>query len=188
MRQAFQTEIHDIDVAGVHHIANMTNPRIPAALSGVVAGVVSLHDFRPHPDFKPRPAYTFTSGGSTFEAVVPADLATIYNFKPLFAAGISGQGQSVVVIEDTNVYSTANWTTFRSVLGLSSYTGGSFTQTHPTGKQRLQQPRHRLRQRKRSHAGTPSWASAGAPSASHRAGLLLGHQHHLRRADRAAET
>ncbi len=165
VRQAFQTEIHDIDVAGVHHIANMTNPRIPAALSGVVAGVVSLHDFRPHPDFKPRPAYTFTSGGSTFEAVVPADLATIYNFKPLFAAGISGQGQSVVVIEDTNVYSTANWTTFRSVLGLSSYTGGSFTQTHPTGSSACSNPG--IVSGNESEATLDAeWASAGAPSAA----------------------
>ncbi len=165
VRQAFQTEIHDLDVAGVHHIANMTNPRIPAALSGVVAGVVSLHDFRPHPDFKPRPAYTFTSGGSTFEAVVPTDLATIYNFKPLFAAGISGQGQSVVVIEDTNVYSTANWTTFRSVLGLSSYTGGSFTQTHPTGSSACSNPG--IVSGNESEATLDAeWASAGAPSAA----------------------
>ena len=165
VRQAFQTEIHNIDVAGLHHIANMTNPRIPAALSGVIAGVVSLHDFRPHPDFKPRPAYTFTSNGSTFEAVVPADLATIYNFKPLFAAGISGQGQSVVVIEDTNVYSTANWTTFRSVLGLSSYTGGSFTQTHPTGSSACSNPG--IVSGNESEATLDAeWASAGAPSAA----------------------
>ena len=165
VRQAFQTEIHNLDVAGIPHIANMTDPRIPAALSGVVAGIVSLHDFRPHPNFKPRPAYTFTSGGSTFEAVVPADLATIYNFKPLFAAGISGQGQSVVVIEDTNVYSTANWTTFRSVLGLSSYTGGSFTQTHPTGSSACSNPG--VVSGNESEATLDAeWASAGAPSAA----------------------
>ncbi len=54
--------------------------------------------------------------------VVPGDLATIYNLNPLFSAGISGQGQTIVVIEDTDVYSTADWTTFRSVFGLSSYT------------------------------------------------------------------
>ncbi len=165
VRQAFHTEIHNLDVAGVSHIANTTNPRIPAALSGVVAGVVSLHDFRPHANFKPRPAYTFTSNGSTFQAVVPADLATIYNFKPLFAAGISGQGQSIVVIENTNVYSTANWTTFRSVLGLSSYTGGSFTQTHPTGSSACSNPG--VVSGNESEATLDAeWASAGAPSAA----------------------
>jgi len=36
-------------------------------------------------------------------AVVPGDLATIYNLNPLFTANISGQGQTIVVIEDTDV-------------------------------------------------------------------------------------
>ena len=162
VRQAFHTEIHNLDVAGVAHVANMTNPRIPASLAGVVGGIVSLNDFRPHANFKPRPAYTFTSNGSTFQAVVPADLATIYNFNPLFSAGISGQGQTIVVIEDTNVHSTADWTTFRSKLGLSGYTGGSFTQVHPSS---CTNPG--------VVAGAESeatldaeWASAGAPSAA----------------------
>ncbi len=131
VREAFHSEIHNLDVRGVHHIANMSDPRIPAALAGVVNGVVSLHDFRPHVNFKSRPAYTFTSGGQTFEAVVPGDLATIYNLNPLFSAGYSGQGQTIVLIEDTNVYSTSDWTTFRSTFGLSGYTSGSFTQVHP---------------------------------------------------------
>src|SRR5208282_295244 len=60
-----------------------------------------------------------------------ADLATIYNMNPLFNGGVSGQGQTVVVIEDTNVYLTTDWTTFRSTFGLSSFTSGSFTQIHP---------------------------------------------------------
>jgi subtilase family serine protease len=160
---AFQTEIHRLNVNGVAHIANVSNPRVPAALADVVNGVVSLHDFRPHTNFKPKPAYTFTSSGSTFQAVVPADLATIYNFNPLFTAGTSGQGQTIVVIEDTNVYSTADWTTFRSTFGLSKYTSGSFTQVHPGSGC--------------SNPGTVAgaegeatldaeWASAGAPSAA----------------------
>jgi subtilase family serine protease len=77
------------------------------------------------------PNYTYTSGSSTYQAVVPGDLATIYGLKPLFAAGYSGQGQTIVTIEDTNLYSTADWTTFRSTFGLSSYTAGSLTQEHP---------------------------------------------------------
>ncbi len=164
VRDAFHTQIHNLDVGGVHHIANMTNPRVPAALAGVVAGVVSLHDFKPHTNFKPKPAYTFSNSNGTFQAVVPGDLAEIYNFNPLFSAGISGQGQTVVVIEDTNVYSTADWTKFRSVLGLSGYTAGSFTQVHPTGSSTCTNPG--------TVAGNESeatldaeWASAGAPSA-----------------------
>lgn len=131
IREAFHTEIHNLQVNGVSHIANMSDPQIPAALAPAIAGIVSLTDFMPRPMNKPRTNYTFTSSGNTYYAVVPADLATIYNFNPLFSAGIAGQGQTIVVIEDTNVYNTSDWSTFRSVLGLSSYKSGSFTQVHP---------------------------------------------------------
>jgi subtilase family serine protease len=165
IREAFHTEIHHFEVHGAPHIANVSDPKIPEALAGVVAGIVSLHDFRPHTNFKPRPAYTFTSGGSTYEAVVPADLATIYNLNPLFSAGISGQGQTVVVIEDTDVYSTADWSTFRSAFGLSGYTGGSFTQVHPAGGTSCTDPG--VVSGNESEAELDAeWASAAAPSAA----------------------
>jgi subtilase family serine protease len=131
VRDAFHTEIHNLRVNGVAHIANMSNPRIPAALAGVVHGVVSLHDFRPHTNMKPKPAYTFNSNGFEYYSLVPGDLAKIYNLNPLFSAGITGKGQSIVVIEDTDVYSEADWTTFRSTFGLSAYKSGSFSQDHP---------------------------------------------------------
>ena len=134
VRAAFGTEIHGYLVNGAHHIANASDPKIPAALAPVVAGVVSLHDFMPHPLHTMRSEYTFTSGGSTYYAVTPPDLATIYNLTPLFSAGYTGAGQTIVVIEDTNVYSTADWTTFRGAFGLSGYTAGSFTQVHPAPK------------------------------------------------------
>jgi subtilase family serine protease len=128
---AFRTSIHNLDVKGVQHIANMSDPQIPAALAPAVVGIVSLNDFRPHPMHRMHKDYTFTSGGDTFQAVVPGDLATIYNLNPLFTAGTSGQGQTVVVIEDTNLFSTADWTTFRSTFGLSTFTSGSLTTVHP---------------------------------------------------------
>lgn len=130
VRAAFHTEIHHLNVKGVKHIANMSDPKIPAALASAVTGVVSLHDFLPRPMYKPKSDYTFSSGGNTYYAVVPADLATIYNLNPLFSVGISGQGQTIVLIEDSNIYSTSDWNTFRSVFGLSSYSG-SLTQVHP---------------------------------------------------------
>lgn len=130
VREAFHTEIHFVAAHGMMHIANMSDPQIPAALAPAVVGIVSLHDFRPHPThIMSHPNFTFPGGG--FFGVVPPDLATIYNFNPLFSAGYSGQGQTVVVIEDTDVYSTSDWSTFRSTFGLSGYTGGSFTQVHP---------------------------------------------------------
>jgi hypothetical protein len=135
VRQAFQTEIHHLEIRGERHIANTSDPRIPAALASAVSGVVSLHDFRPHTMHKmhePKAQYTFPDGfGGNSYALVPADLATIYNLNPLFSAGYSGQGQTIVVIEDTNVFSASDWNTFRSTLGLSGYAAGSFTTVHP---------------------------------------------------------
>jgi len=170
VREAFHTEIHKLNVGGVEHIANMSDPQIPAALAPAVKGIVSLHDFRPHTNYKPHANYTFSGGcypiggsGNCY-ALVPADLATIYNFNPAFTAGYTGTGETVVVIEDTNVYNAADWTTFRTTFGLSGYTSGSFTQVHPTGSLTCTNP------------GTNSaegeaildaeWASAAAPNAA----------------------
>jgi subtilase family serine protease len=142
IRETFRTEIHNIEVQEVKHIANVRDPQIPAALAPAVVGIVSMHDFLPRPMYKPRQNYTFTSGGSTFQAVVPADLETIYNLNPLYTAGFSGQGQTIVVIEDTNVFTVADWTTFRSTFGLSTFPG-SFTQVHPapvTGRNNCTNP------------------------------------------------
>jgi subtilase family serine protease len=170
VREAFHTEIHYLEVNGQRHIANMSDPRIPEALAPVVAGVVSLHDFRPHTMSKPRAEYTYTSGGATYQAVVPADLATIYNLNPLFKAGIAGQGQTIVVVEDTDLYSASDWSTFRSTFGLAAaYPTGSLATVHPAparGGSNCSDP------------GVPSggddgeaildaeWASAAAPGAA----------------------
>jgi subtilase family serine protease len=134
VRRAFQTEIHFLAVRDELHIANVSEPRFPAALAPVVAGVVSLHDFRPHPMHrlrKPHAQFTFSDLFGDTYAMVPADLATVYNLNPLFAAGISGQGQSITLIEDTDVYSAADWGVFRSTLGLSAYPDASFSSVHP---------------------------------------------------------
>jgi len=131
VRTAFHTAIHNLNVNGQPHIANMSDPQIPAALAPVVAGVVSLHDFLPRTMSRRHTEFTFASGGSTYQAVTPADLATIYNLNPLFAAGTAGQGQTIAVVEDSNLYSDADWNTFRATLGLSPYTTGSLTTVHP---------------------------------------------------------
>ena len=131
IREAFHTGIHWLSVNGRSHFANMSDPRIPAALAPALVGVVSLNDFRPHPMYRQRTDYTTSTG---YQLMVPADLATIYDFNPLFAAGYSGKGQTIVTVEDTNLHSTTDWTTFRSVFGLSTpYPSGTLTQVHPTG-------------------------------------------------------
>lgn len=137
LRSAFHTSIHNLEVNGVRHIANFGDPQIPEALAPVVAGVVSMHDFRPRKMSRAvrkgnGPEYTFSdSSGQTVQAVVPADLATIYDFNPLFTKGITGKGQTVVVVEDTDLYATSDWTTFRTAFGLSQYSSGALTTVHP---------------------------------------------------------
>jgi uncharacterized repeat protein (TIGR01451 family) len=166
VQAAFHSEIHYLDVRGMRHIANMSDPEIPAALAPAVVGIVSLHDFRPHPNFKRKPAYTISTTDETY-AVVPADLATIYNLNPLFAAGITGRGQTIVVIEDTNVYSAADWSTFRSIFGLSNYSTGSFNQVQPAppGGANCASPDVVAGDEEEAELDA-EWASAAAPGAA----------------------
>src|SRR5260370_688733 len=79
VRNAFGTEIHRYNVKGEEHFANVKDPEIPAALSPVVRGVVSLHNFRPKSFLhnagtfrrnaktgELKPAFTFTEVNGTF--------------------------------------------------------------------------------------------------------------------------
>jgi Pro-kumamolisin, activation domain/Divergent InlB B-repeat domain len=133
---AFHTEIHYIEAQGATHIANMRDPQIPAALAPAIIGVVSLNNFVPRPRLVARrkPNYTAACGtGSTATCyeVTPPDLATIYNFNPVFNSGNTGQSQTIYLIEDTDLYSTGDWTTFRSAFGLSGYTGATLSTVNP---------------------------------------------------------
>jgi hypothetical protein len=164
IRQAFRTEIHHLLVNGESHIANMSDPQIPSALASTVAGVVSLNDFRPQPTLRPRSDYTVGNGRY---AVLPADVWAIYNFNPAFAAGISGQGQTIVLIEDTDLYSTADWNAFRSTFGLASaYPLGSLAQVHPPSSPTNNCTDPGAIFSDAEAALDVEWASAGAPSAA----------------------
>ena len=139
VREVFHTEIHKYVVNGTQHIANVSDPLIPAALAPVVVGVVSLHNFMPKTALmKPINNFTFPCNGCpggysgvTQYDEAPADLATIYNVTPLYKASkpITGKGQTVVVLEDTDI-NPADVATFRKAFGLASYTG-TFAQIHP---------------------------------------------------------
>jgi subtilase family serine protease len=173
VRSAYHTEIHNLEVSGARHFANMSDPQIPAALEPAVAGVVSMHNFHPKPLLVPRVDYTFSNANGTFHALVAGDIATIYNLKPVFAAGYSGKGQTIMVLEDTYLFSTADWKTFRKTFGLTSaFPFGSLSQVSPAGRLTCSNP---------GFQGNPSdpgygddseaaidveWASAAAPNAA----------------------
>jgi hypothetical protein len=149
IRGAFHTEIHQLDVNGEQHISNMSDPQIPGALAPVVKAIVSLNDFKPHPMYKSRTQYTVagcgdttipTEPGSDCYLITPQDNQTIYNLNPLYADGISGQGQTIALVEDTDTYTpsggtfASDWNTYRSTFGLSeNFPLGTYTQLHPGG-------------------------------------------------------
>ncbi len=139
VREAFHTEIHQYLVNGKLHIANASDPAIPAALKPAVAGMVSMNNFMPKPGLtKPKNSFSFPCTGCPdgFNGLpqydeAPADLAIIYNVAPLYLQKkpITGKGQTVVVLEDTDI-NPADVATFRKAFGLSKY-AGTFTQIHP---------------------------------------------------------
>ncbi len=139
VRGAFHTSLHHLNVNGVAHVANFSDPQIPEALAPAITGIASLNDFRPQKKLRPHvraasglaPKYTGSENGQTFYAIGPPDLATIYDINPLFNAGITGSGQTIAVVEDTDLFTSADWNTFRSTFGLSKYTSGSLTTVQP---------------------------------------------------------
>jgi subtilase family serine protease len=69
--------------------------------------------------------------------LVPGDLHTLYHFNPLYDAGITGRGQTIVVLEDSDLYSATDWQTFRKAFGLADrFPHGSLQQIHPQASSR----------------------------------------------------
>jgi len=134
VQEAFHTAIHQYSVNGEEHWANASDPQIPAALAPVVAGIKSLHNFRAKPTSHytglyrrdkstgqttqtSGPQFTFTSGGEDFFALGPADFATIYNVTPLWNGGIDGTGQTIAIIQESNI-NVSDVHNFRALFGL----------------------------------------------------------------------
>jgi hypothetical protein len=139
VQRAFHTEIHHYDVKGVEHIANSSDPSIPAALSPVVAGVVSLHDFFAKPMHRylgsvrrdsttgkwipenesviAKPLFNPPATDGKLKLVSPYDFATIYNVLPLWTAAINGVGQTIG-IAGRSAITASDVTTFRTAFGL----------------------------------------------------------------------
>lgn len=140
VRQTLRTEMHSFNVNGARHVANVSNPQIPAALAGLVEGFRSLNDFQAKPlhhlvggftkdkltgEWKQSsavaPNLTSLAGPMGDARLVgPQDFYTIYNLKPLLQSGINGAGQTIAVIEQSDV-NPADVTAFRAQFGLPAY-------------------------------------------------------------------
>src|SRR5450432_3430611 len=101
VEQAFRTEIHHFRVNGERHVANSTDIAIPDALTQVVAGVVSMHDFRIQPMHHRIEPSVNLAGGS--HAITPYDFAAIYNVATLWNEGFDGAGQTIAIAGRTNI-------------------------------------------------------------------------------------
>ena len=100
VESTFHTVMRRYSVRGMTHLANATDPEIPRALSSVVRGVVSLHDFHSVPSQVSVPAYNLSNG---VHLLMPLDWDTIYDVSPLFSQGLDGTGQSIAVIGRTDI-------------------------------------------------------------------------------------
>ncbi len=121
VQEAFHTEIHKYVVNGKTHWANSSDPEIPAALAGVVAGVATLNNFQKKPQlirspevFQRSPQFTGSDGS---HALAPADYAIIYNINPLYNSGIDGAGTVIAVVGRTNI-NLSDIVSFRTAFGL----------------------------------------------------------------------
>jgi subtilase family serine protease len=120
---AFHTEIHRYRVDGVSHLANSQDSQIPAALNGVVAGVVTLHDFARQSEIKQpeiKASAPLYSAGST-HYLFPADLAAIYNLNPLYNEGSTGSSATIAIAGRSNI-ALGDVAQFRSLAGLAANT------------------------------------------------------------------
>jgi subtilase family serine protease len=126
VQHAFGAAIHNYEVGGVQHFANSTPVRMPAALAGIVTGVMGLHDFRPLPAnggkpfgaMRTRPQYY--DGDFLFpNFLAPGDIYTIYDIP----ASMDGSGQTLAIVGQTDVY-LADINDFRSGFGLSTISTG----------------------------------------------------------------
>ena len=104
VRSAFHTEMHKFLVNGEERQSNTSDPQIPAALTPVVAGTVSLHNFPSksmrrvvgqfmHSQKTGETTPLFTTLGGNY-AVGPADFAKIYNIP----ASLDGTGGNIAII------------------------------------------------------------------------------------------
>ena len=120
LRKAFHTEIHQYSAQGEKHYANATEIQIPQALTALVAGVSQMNDFRAQPQVrvagaaqyarttkKTTPLWTIPNPDGTPNpyayTVTPQDFYTQYDLGPLYNVGINGSGQTIGIINESNI-------------------------------------------------------------------------------------
>jgi subtilase family serine protease len=111
---AFHTEIHNLEVKGVPHIGNMSDPQIPEALAQAVVGVKSLHNFFARPLHRAGSKVIKDSGTGKWQRIANvADDATQSRSartspRPQFGINVPASGgDSAYLVEDIVPYDFA---------------------------------------------------------------------------------
>jgi uncharacterized protein (TIGR03382 family) len=125
LEQAFHTELHHYEANGARHFALAGEPSVPADLAPAVLGLRGVHDFHLRPSTPPRhgravPEYALPPGGATATlALAPADFAKVYDLDALYAQGITGAGQRIAIVGESDFHD-GDIAAFRKTFGLST--------------------------------------------------------------------
>jgi hypothetical protein len=125
VRNVFHADIHKFVVNGENRQANISDPQIPGALTPVVAGIVSLHNFPSKSmrhvvgqftrtaDGRIEPQFTGSGNPPAFFALGPADFAKIYNIP----STLDGTGGNIAIIGFSDI-DVSDAHSFRALFGL----------------------------------------------------------------------
>ncbi len=137
VESAFQTSLHSYQIGGRQYWSNATDPQIPQALAPAVAGLASLNNFTPRPQYILGPSGVYNSAGHTITPTYtvgdatsgyyiflgPADAATIYDtptaLNPhLSGTAYDGTGVTIGIAGDSNIDVSQN-ANYRATFGLA---------------------------------------------------------------------
>jgi hypothetical protein len=123
-QHTFGTEIHRFGYGETMHFSNVSAPRVPAALSGIVTSMRGLNNSHLKPMVKKIKRDYVADNSFTGQFVGPPDVATIYDINNLYTAGGGnrGGGQTLAIIGQTDIFQ-ADISDFRTGFGLSAITG-----------------------------------------------------------------
>lgn len=133
---AFHTQMRQYIAHGRRGWKNATAISLPDAIAGMAIGVEHLDTFRPIAHVVKRavyarphaadatigPQYTLTNGsGNAVNFIAPADAQTIYDVTGLYNHGITGAGQTIAVVGQTDIVQYQNdIALFRTLSGLNA--------------------------------------------------------------------
>ena len=106
----FGARLHRYSGHNELQFAPSTELSVPGDLAPLTAAVLHLSTFRPRPGVRvvsPSPKSDYTAAATQAHYLVPKDLATMYDLKPLYSAGYTGSCQSLAVVGQSFVNLTS---------------------------------------------------------------------------------